>query len=334
MDRMVNQMRRRELILGLGGVAVAWPLTARAQQKPMPVIGYLSGGAASFYTAILPAFREGLGEHGYVEGENVTIEYRWAEGHYDRLPAFAAELVSRKVDLIAATGGERASLAAKKATSTIPVVFTSGSDPVADGRVTSLARPGGNLTGVSFLAIELHPKRLELLAELVPRVRSMGLLVNRNVPATERVIQEVAAAAAAKGIQLNTMKVAVDADFSAAFASLERLQAGALIVATDPFIDAHRDQLITLAARYAIPAIYGFRQFVAAGGLMSYGASIAGVYRQAAEYAGRILAGAKPADLPVQQPTKFELVINLKTAKALGLTVPQSIFARADEIIE
>ena len=327
-------MRRRELILGIAAGTIAAPLPAHTQPKPMPVIGYLSGGSASFYAAILPAFREGLRDSGYVEGQNVTIEYRWAEGDYDRLPGWVAEFVSRKVDLIAATGGDHASRAAKQATSTIPVVFTSGSDPVADGRVASLARPGGNLTGVSFLTAELHPKRFQLLSELVPQARLIAILVNPNNSSAERVMREVGAAADAKGVQLKALKVTAEADFSTAFASLAKLKAGALVVQTDPFIDAHRDQLVMLAARHAIPAIYGFREFAAAGGLISYGVSIAGVYRQAGSYAGKILAGAKPADLPVVQPTTFELVINLKTANALGLVLPQALVARADEVIE
>jgi putative ABC transport system substrate-binding protein len=326
-------MHRRNLILGLGGALIA-PGIARAQHKPIPVIGYLSGGSARFYAAILPAFREGLRESGYVEGQNVTIEYRWAEGDYDRLPIWAAEFVSRNVDLIAATGGDPTSRAAKAATSTIPIVFTAGGDPVADGRVASLARPGGNLTGVSFLTSELYPKRFQLLSELVPQARVIALLLNPNQPQTERMMREVGPAANGNGILLKGLEVTAEADFSTAFASLEKLNAGALVVQTDPFIDAHRDQLVMLAARYAIPAIYGFREFAAAGGLISYGISIAGVYRQAGIYAGKILAGAKPADLPVVQPTKFELVINLKTAKALGVTVPPTLLAAADEVIE
>jgi putative ABC transport system substrate-binding protein len=326
-------MRRREFVAGVAAV-LAWPSAGRAQRKTRPVIGYLSGGSASFYELILPAFREGLRESGYVEGQNVTIEYRWAQGDYDRLPGWAAEFVSRKVDLIAATGGDLASRAAKAATSTIPVVFTSGSDPVADGRVASLARPGGNLTGVSFLTSELHPKRFQLLSELVPQARVMALLLNPNNASAERMMREIGAAADAKGVQLKALKVTAEADFSTAFASLEKLQAGALVVQTDPFIDAHRDQLVMLAARYAIPAIYGFREFAVAGGLITYGVSIAGVYRQAGIYAGKILAGAKPADLPVVQPTRFELVINLKTAKALGFAVPPILLSQADEVIE
>ena len=328
-------MRRRQLLALLGAAALVRPPAGYAQhQKAIPVIGYMSGGSASFYHSILPAFREGLREQGYIEGENVAIEYRWAEGDYDRLPAFAAEFVNRKVDVIAATGGERASSEAKAATSTIPIVFTSGSDPVADRRVASLARPGGNLTGVSFLTVELHPKRFELISEMVPQARTIALLVNPNQGATENLIRQVAAAAKAKRIELKALKVAVEADFDVAFALLEKLKAGALIVQTDPFIDARRDHVLALAARFGVPAIYGFRQFAAAGGLMSYGVSLAGVYRQLGAYVGKILSGAKPADLPVQQPTRFELVINLKTAKALGLTVPQSILARADEVIE
>jgi putative ABC transport system substrate-binding protein len=299
------------------------------------VVGYMSGGSASFYAAgILPAFRDGLREAGYIEGENVTIDYRWAEGHYDRLPAFAAEFVHRDVALIAATGGITALRAAKAATTTIPIIFTSGSDPVADGLVASLARPGGNLTGISFLTSGLYPKRLQLLCDAVPEGRSVAMLANANVPATDDYLREAAAAAETLGRKFTPLRVATDSDFEPAFASLEKQKIAALVVQTDPFIDFRVDQLIALAARYRIPAIYGFRQFPLAGGLMSYGASIAGVYHQVGQYAGKILAGAKPADLPVQQPTRFELVINLKTAQALGLTIPQSILARADEVIE
>jgi ABC-type uncharacterized transport system substrate-binding protein len=294
----------------------------------------MSGGAASFYAGIVPAFREGLREAGYVEGKNVTIDYRWAEGDYDRLPAFAAEFVRRNVDLIAATGGDLASRAAKAATSTIPIVFTSGGDPVADGRVASLARPGGNLTGISFLTSGLYPKRLQLLTEAVPEAQSVAMLANVNGPNIDSNFQEAAAAAEALGKKFTPLRVAADADFEQAFASLEQQKFAALVVQTDPFIDLRIEQLVALAARYRIPAIYGLSQFPFAGGLMSYGASIAGVYHQAGQYAGKILAGAKPADLPVQQPTRFELIVNLKTAKSLGLTVPQAILAGADEVIE
>ena len=324
-------MRRREFI-GIAGGAAVWPLAGRAQQPQMPVIGYISGGSASFYQSILPAFREGLREQGYIEGQNVTIEYRWAEGDYDRLPAFATEFVSRKVNVIAATGPS--SMAAKAATSTIPIVFTSGSDPVADGRVVSLARPGGNLTGVSFLTVELNPKRFELISEMVPQARTIGLLFNPNQASTETVIRQVAAAAKAKSIELKVLDVSAGVDFETAFVALQKFKAGALIVQTDPFIDARRDQLIDLAARFAVPAIYGFREFALAGGLMSYGVSITDVYRHAGLYVGKILKGAKPAELPVQQPTKFELIINLKTAKTLSLTIPPTLLARADEVVE
>jgi putative ABC transport system substrate-binding protein len=327
-------MRRRDLVKFIGVGAIAWPVSVSAQQKLMPVIGYLSGGSASFYAPILPAFLEGLRESGYVEGQNVEIEYRWAEGHYDRLPAFAAELVSRPVDLITATGGILALRAAKAVTSTIPIVFTSGSDPVAEGLVASLARPGGNLTGVSFLTAGFYPKRIQLLSELVPQAQSIAMLAYANGPNTSDNLRQAAEAAKVLGKKFEPLMVAVAADFDATFASLEKMKAVALVVQTDPFIDARVDQLIALAARAAVPAIYGFRRFAAAGGLMSYGASIAGVYRQAGAYAGKVLAGAKPADLPVQQPTKFELVINLKTAKALGVTVPHILLAQADEVIE
>ena len=324
-------MRRREFI-GIAGGAAVWPLAGRAQQPQMPVIGFISGGSASFYQSILPAFREGLREQGYIEGQNVTIEYRWAEGDYDRLPAFATEFVSRKVDVIAATGPS--SMAAKAATSTIPIVFTSGSDPVADGRVVSLARPGGNLTGISFLTVELNPKRFELISEMVPQARTIGLLLNPNQTSTETVIRQVAAAAKAKSIEIKALDVSAGVDFETAFATLQKFKAGALIVQTDPFIDARRDQLIDLAARFALPAIYGFREFALAGGLMSYGVSITDVYRHAGLYVGKILKGANPAELPVEQPTKFELIINLKTAKTLNLTIQPTLLARADEVVE
>ena len=321
-------------MLGVAGACLA-PLATRAQQRRVPEIGYMSGGSAGFYApTILPAFRDGLRESGFVEGQNVAIEYRWAEGHYEQLPGFAAEFVGRNVDLIAATGGVASSRAAKQATATIPIVFTSGGDPVADGLIASLARPGGNLTGVSFLTSELHPKRLELVSELVPQARVIGFLVNPNGPFTEHVVREAAAAAEARGVALKVVNVTGGEEFDAAFASLARIKIGAVIVETDPLIDARREELVRLAALYAIPAIYGFRVFAASGGLISYGVSIAGVYRQVGVYAGKILAGARPADLPVVQPTKFELVINLKTAKSLGLAVPQSLLARADEVIE
>jgi putative tryptophan/tyrosine transport system substrate-binding protein len=283
----------------------------------------------------MAAFRQGLSEAGYVGGQNLAIEYRAAaEGHYDRLPALAAELVSRKVDLIVASGAIPAAHAAKNATSTIPIVFRVGSDPVAAGLVASLARPDGNLTGVSILAGELTPKRLELLSELVPQAKVIALLGNPNNPGNEPMIRNMQEAARSKGVQLPILKADTESEIDAAFASLVQLHAGALVVGADPFLSSRREQLVALASRHAVPAIYAWREFVAAGGLISYGASLTAAYRQVGIYAGKILKGAKPADLPVEQPTKFELVINLKTAQALGLTVPPSLIAIADEVIE
>ncbi len=327
-------MRRRDFITLLGGVTAAWPLAARAQQRTMPVIGYLSGGAPGPYAPLVAAFRRGLSETGYVEGQNLTMEYRWAEGRYDRLPALATDLVGRKVDVIAASGGDLASRAARNATSTIPIVFTAGDDPVAAGLVASLARPGGNLTGVSFLVVELHPKRLELMLELVPQARVIALLVNPSSPQTGRVMRDMQEAARAKGVQLNVLNASAEAGIDTAFASLVQLRAVALVVQADPFFIGRREQLVALAARHSVPTIYEGRTFAAAGGLISYGSSLAAVYRQVGVYAGKILKGEKPADLPVVQPTEFELVINLKTAKVLGLDVPPKLLALADELIE
>jgi putative ABC transport system substrate-binding protein len=326
-------VRRRDLLALLGGTTVLWPRAAEAQQTAMPVIGFLSGVSPGPYAPFVAAFQRGLSETGYVEGQNVAIEYRWAEGHYDRLTALAAELVGRKVDLIAAGGGTVAAIAAKSATSTIPIVFAGGGDPVANGLVASLARPGGNVTGAVFLAVELVPKRFELLSELVPQARVIALLVNPN-PNAERIIRDVQEAARAKRVQLQVLKAATEGEIDAAFTALVQLRAGALLVIGDVFFNVQREHLVALASRHAIPTIYGFREFVDSGGLISYGTGIASIYRLAGTYAGRILKGAKPADLPVQQPTRFELVINLKTAKALGLVVPQALLARADEVIE
>ena len=326
-------MRRREFIAALGAAA-AWPVVARAQQKPVPVIGLLGIGLAAANTATMAALRQGLADTGYVEGNNVAIEYRWAEGHYDRLPALAADLVGRKVDVILSTGGITGTLAAKDATSLIPIVFISGDDPVERGLVASLARPGGNLTGVSVLGVELMPKRLELLSEAVPLAKVIGMLVNPKNANAERMARDVQKAARQKGVQLHILKAGAENEINDAFAAIVDLQAGALIVGGDSLFTNQRDHLIALAARHAVPAIYDRREFTAAGGLLSYGPSVTGAMRQVGVYAGRILKGAQPADLPVEQPTTFELVVNLKTANALGLTIPPSILARADEVIE
>jgi len=326
-------MKRREFMLLLGAAATAWPFAARAQQKATPVIGYLGNSTPGSAPMIGAALRQGLSETGYVEGQNLTIEYRWAEGRYDRLPALAADLVGRKVDVIV-VGGDPAVHAAKNATSTIPIVFVFGDDAVRRGLVASLARPGGNLTGVSFFVIELNPKRLELLSELVPQARVIALLVNPTRPATESLIRDLQEAARPNGAQFHILKASTESEIDAAFAALVQRQADALVVFPDPFFISRRQQIVALAARHAIPAIYDFREYATAGGLISYGASTTAIFRQIGIYVGKILKGAKPADLPVVRPTAFELVINLKTAKALGLTIPQSILSRADEVIE
>jgi putative tryptophan/tyrosine transport system substrate-binding protein len=327
-------MRRRRFVALLGSAAVVRPLAARAQHKATPVVGFLGSTSPEPNAPFVAAFHHGLGEAGYVEGQNVAIEYRWAEGSYDRLPGLAGDLVGRKIDLIVTGGGSVVALAAKAATSTIPIVFISGDDAVAAGLVASLARPGGNLTGVSFLVVELTAKLLELLSELVPRANVIALLVNPTNPLTERLMKVAQEAARAKGVQLSILKAGTESDIDATFTALAQLKAGALVVGADSFFAAQRDQLVALASNHAIPVIYPLREYVAAGGLVSYGPSLTAVYRQAGIYAGKILKGAKPADLPVQQPTKFEMVINIKTAKALGLAVPQALLARADEVIE
>jgi putative tryptophan/tyrosine transport system substrate-binding protein len=326
-------MRRRELVL-LMGAAMTAPRVLRAQQKAMPVIGWLSSGSPGPFAPFVTAFHQGLSETGYVEGQNVAIEYRWAEGRYDRLPALAADLVDSKVELIATSGGTSPALAAKSATLTIPIVFETGADPVERGLVASLARPGGNLTGFAILTAELMPKRFELLTEMVPQAKMIALLANPNNLSAERMMRDVQEAADAKGVQLQILKAGAENEFEAAFAALVQSHAGALLVGNDPFFFNRREELVAASARHAVPAMYEWREFAAAGGLISYGTSFAAVNRQVGVYAGRILKGAKPADLPVQQPTRFELVINLSTAKALGLTVPHSILSRADEVIE
>jgi len=323
---------RRAFVASLTSGLLAAPLAAVAQQKAMPVIGVLNTGSPPSPVS-MDAFRQGLREAGYVEGQNVAIEYRWAEGHYDRLPALAADLVGRKVDLIMANSPP-AAVAAKSATSTIPIVMRGGADPVGSGLVASLARPGGNLTGVSVIADELTAKRLELLSELVPRARVIALLMNPNNASAERVIRDVQEAARTKGLQLHVLKASTESEIDTAFASLVPLHAGALVVGGDPFLSSRREQLVALASRRALPSIYAWREFAASGGLISYGPSLTAAYRLVGHYVGKVLKGAKPADLPVQQSTTFELVINLKTAKALGLTIPPSLLARADQVIE
>ena len=326
-------MRRRDLLGGSVLVAL-WAAQTFAQQNPMPVIGFLNGQSPGAWEPQLVAFRAGLSETGYVDGQNLAIEYRWAEGSYDRLPALAADLVGRKVDVIVATGGIPPLLAAKNATLTIPIVFSAIGDPVAAGLVASLARPSGNITGFSDMAVALMSKRLELLSELIPHAKIIALLVNPNSPTAESFIQKAQEGARGKAVQLAILRAGIEGEIETAFRSLMQLGAGAIVVVADPFFLLQREQLVALASRHAVPAIYPFREFAAAGGLISYGINNIAVLGQVGMYAGRILKGEKPADLPVQQPTKFELVINLRTVQALGLTVPQSILVRADEVIE
>ena len=321
-------MRRRRFF-ALLGAAITAARTLRAQQKAMPVVGFLGTSPPG-----ARAYHEGLSETGFVDGRNLTSEYRWADYHYDRLPALAADLVSRKVDLIITTNGTPTALAAKNATSTIPIVFNGVGDPVGIGLVTSLARPGGNLTGFTNMATELMPKLVELLTELVSQAGVIALLVNPNNANADLVIRNTQEAALVKQVQLSVLKAGTEAEIDAAFASLDRLHAVGLVVDADGFISSRREQIVALAERHAVPAVYPHPPFVAVGGLISYGIDDVAVRHQVGIYAGRILKGAKPADLPVQQPTTFQLVINLKTAKALGLTVPPSILARANEVIE
>ena len=327
-------MRRREFIIHVGGAAVAWPLVARAQQPAMPVIGYLSAMSPEDTAHLVAVFRRGLAENGYVEGQTVTIEYRWALGQPDRLAVMAAELVRKPVDVLASTGGESAALAAKAATSTIPIAFIIGGDPVKLGLAASYNRPGGNATGISILTSTLEPKRLGLLHELVPQAATIGVLLNPSFPPFEGQLRDVQEAAHALGVQTHLLRASTDREIDAAFETIAQQRIAALAVGADPFFDTRRDKLVATAARHAVPTMYHFREFAAAGGLVSYGASITDVYREFGIYTGRILKGTKPIDLPVLQPTKFELVINLKTAKALGLDVPPGLSARADEVIE
>jgi putative ABC transport system substrate-binding protein len=325
-------MRRREFIGSLIGTPVAWSLAARAQQSAMPVIGYLNTRAPNEDVHVSAAFRQGLKETGYIEGRNVTIEYRWAEGHNDRLPALAADLVRRQVTVIAANS--QATVAAKAATTTIPIIFITSADPVQVGFVGSLNRPGGNLTGAASLDMELGPKRLQLLHELLPDAGTMAALINPTFPGSDVQAREMQGAASTLGLQVHILRAYTEQEITTAFASLGQLQASGLVIGADPYFNSQDEKLGALALRHAVPTIHSFREFAAGGGLMSYGGSIRDVYRLGGVYTGRILKGEKPADLPVQQSTKIELILNLKTAQTLGLTIPPSILALADEVIE
>ncbi len=325
-------MRRREFVTLLGGAVATWPLAARAQQPALPVIGFLNAASSDGYAHYVAGFRQGLAEAGYIESQNVAIEYRWAEGQYERLPALAADLVHRQVAVIVAN--TPAAMVASAVTTTIPIVFSSAIDPVKAGLVASLNRPGGNITGVANFDDVLGAKRLELLRELVPKAEMIGLLINPNNPNAETIASRLQEAARTLGQQIRILNASTEGEVDAAFATLAELRIGAILVASDPFFVSRRDQIVALAARQALPAIYQFREFPVGGGLMSYGASLADAYRQLGVYTGKILKGAKPAELPFQQVVKVEMIINLKTAKALGLTVPLSLLGRADEVIE
>ena len=324
-------MRRRDFVIVLLGASMLWSRKARPEQRS---IGFLSAGTPDAYASFVAAFRAGIADKGYIEGHNVAIEFRWAEGHYDRLAELANDLVRSRVEVIVTSGGDVVTAAAKAATATIPIVFSSGGDPVARGFATSLARPGGSMTGVSLLVIELIPKRLELVHDLVPNATLIAGLINPKNSNAGRNLTALQEAAQAKGVQIHISEASTDSELETAFADLASLKAGTLIVGADPFFNARRNQIVALAARYSLPAIYEWREFVDVGGLISYGPSLTGVYRQIGTYVGRVLNGEKPADLPVVQPTLFDLVVNLNTAKTLGLTVPQLILARASEVIE
>jgi putative ABC transport system substrate-binding protein len=328
-------MKRRDFITLLGGASVAWPLAARAQQAAMPVVGFLSSTSPDSYAIRLRAFRQGLKEAGYVEGQNVAIEYRWAEGQNNRLPVLAAELVHRQVDVIVAGGGTPCAVAAKAATGTIPIIVEVAVDPVAIGFVASLDKPGGNITGVTNLNVEIGPKRLELMHELLPSVTVIGVLVNPANPALfEPFVQSLEAAANRLGLELHVLNASTDRDFDPVFAALVQLKAGALVIGPDVFFNSHIEQIAALAFGHALPAVYQYRPFVEAGGLLSYGSDETETYHLVGAYTGRILKGEKPANLPVVQSTKVELIINLKTAKAFGMTIPLTLLGRADEVIE
>jgi putative ABC transport system substrate-binding protein len=327
-------MRRREFITLLGGAAAAWPLAARAQQPAMPVVGFLSSRSPSESSGVVAAFRQGLRETGFVEGANLAIAFRWAEGRYEQLPALAAELVALRVAVLFAAGGTPSALAAKAATASIPIVFSAVGDAVGSGLVASLSRPGGNITGMSIFAATLVAKRFELLKELMPTTTEIVYLANLSNPNTKLEMEQAQAAARALGIQLRVLNASLEQELQAAMETLEKIRARALVVAVDPFFDSRRDNLVALSLRARVAASFAWREYVTAGGLMSYGPSLPDSYRQGGIYVGRVLKGEKPADLPVQQPTKFHLAINLKTAKALNIDVPPMLLARADEVIE
>jgi putative ABC transport system substrate-binding protein len=326
-------MKRREFISLLGGAA-AWPVTARAQQPAMPVIGFMSARGPEDSAYLVEAFHRGLAEGGFVEGRNVRIEFRWAHGQYDRLPAIAADLVSRRVNVITAVGGDPSPLAAKRATSTIPIVFGMGGDPVSAGLVESFNRPGGNVTGVTLLTSQMEPKRLGLLRELAPGAPLIGILLNPNFPPATLQLQQIEEAARGVGQRIAVARASTDEELDAAFAALVKERIDALLVAADPYFDVRRERIVAFAARQRLPAIYQFREFALAGGLLSYGINLPDIYRQFGVYTAEILKGAKPADLPVLHPTKFETVINLKTAKALGIKISDNLLSLADEVIE
>jgi putative ABC transport system substrate-binding protein len=327
-------MKRREFVTLLGGAATTWPLAARAQQPAMPVVGFLSARSPDESAHLVAAFRRGLAEQGFAEGQSVTVEYRWALGEYDRLPAMAAELARRPVAVLVSVGADPAALAAKAATTTIPIVSTFGGDPVEGGFVASLNRPGGNITGTSNLSAALEPKRLGQLRELVPQAATLGVLLNPKFPSAASQLRVIQEAARTIVVQLHVLRASTEPEIDTAFEAVAQHRIPALAVAADPFFVTRRDKLAALAARHAVPAMYPFREFAVAGGLMSYGIDLSEVHRLIGVYAGRILKGAKPADLPILQPTKFQLVINLKTAKALGLEVPDRVLVAADEVIE
>jgi putative ABC transport system substrate-binding protein len=331
---MRQHTKRRALMTLLAGAVALWPLAARAQQQAMPVIGYLGAQSPAAFASRLTAFRQGLGETGYVDGKNVAIEFRWADGRHDRLPALAADLASRQVAVMVAPGGAPAALAAKSATTTIPIVFEMGADPIALGLVSSLSRPAGNLTGVSSLNVEVTPKRLEILLQFVPAATTIAALVNPTSPTAESQVKNLQAAARALGVQVHILNASSERDLEPAFETLHQLGAGGLVVASDTFFATHSERLADLAVRHGVPAITQTRDFTKAGGLVSYGGNFMESHRQAGVYTGRIIKGDKPADLPVQQVTHVELLINLKTAKALGITVPLPLLGHADELVD